>query len=155
MEHLPTLEDVVVRHVVVVDGRRLSFGAVGVLAELVQCHCRAVAVAGEPADCADHLVRFLEQATPEERRRGPGLARRAVAEFTGPVAGEEERHELVVTHNFLVGWLVREALDAPKWRWLGLNHANTGLTVIRYAPGRPSSVVVFNDTRHLPGELPL
>ncbi|MFB7617110.1 histidine phosphatase family protein [Kitasatospora sp. NPDC056181] len=108
-----------------------------------------------PADCADHLVRFLEQATPEERRRGPGLARRAVEEFTGPVTGEEERHELVVTHNFLVGWLVREALDAPKWRWLGLNHANAALTVVRYAPGRPSSVVVFNDTRHLPGELPL
>ena len=29
-----------------------------------------------------------------------------------------------VTHNFLIGWLIRDALDAPKWRWIGLNHAN-------------------------------
>jgi hypothetical protein len=26
-----------------------------------------------------------------------------------------------VTHNFLIGWLVSQALCAPPWRWLGLN----------------------------------
>jgi hypothetical protein len=51
----------------------------------------------------------------------------------------------VVTHNFLIGWLVRQAMDAPRWRWLSLNHCNAALTVIRYAPGRPSSVLVYND----------
>lgn len=58
-----------------------------------------------------------------------------------------------MTHNFLAGWLVRAALDAPDWRWLGINHANAALTVIRYAPGRPPALLLFNDTGHLPAEL--
>lgn len=46
----------------------------------------------------------------------------------------------------VVGWLVRAALDAPKWRWLGINHANAALIALR-------SVLLFNDTGHLPAEL--
>ncbi|MEU2060847.1 histidine phosphatase family protein [Streptomyces sp. NPDC013455] len=106
-----------------------------------------------PAESADFPLRFLDGVTDEERVRGAELARRAVDLFTGPVNGDEDRHELVVTHNFLVAWLVRDALHAPKWRWLGLNHGNAALTVIRYAPGRPSCVLVSNDMRHLPPEL--
>ncbi|MGW6537963.1 histidine phosphatase family protein [Streptomyces sp. NPDC055051] len=106
-----------------------------------------------PADAADALLGFLGQFPEEERARGAELAAEAVARFTGPVEGDEPRHELVVTHNFLVGWLVRAALDAPAWRWMGLNHANAALTVIRYAPGRPPSLVLFNDTSHLPHDL--
>lgn len=106
-----------------------------------------------PPDCADYLLRFLDQFTAEDRKRGAALARQALEQFTGPTAGDEERHELVVTHNFLIGWLVRHATDAPTWRWLGLNHGNAALTVIRYAPGQPSSVLVYNDMRHLPAEL--
>ncbi|MET9880129.1 histidine phosphatase family protein [Actinacidiphila glaucinigra] len=106
-----------------------------------------------PPDSADHLLRFLEGATAEERALGPSLALRALEQFTGPAEGDRERHELVVTHNFLVGWLVRHAMDAPAWRWLGVNQANAALTVIRYTPGRPVSVLVQNDMRHLPEEL--
>ncbi|MEW2290204.1 histidine phosphatase family protein [Streptomyces sp. NPDC047841] len=106
-----------------------------------------------PADSADFYLRFLAAATEEEREQGPALARRALDLFTGPVDGAEDRHELVVTHNFLVAWLVRDAMYAPKWRWLGLNHGNAALTVIRYAPGRAASVLVSNDMRHLPVEL--
>lgn len=107
-----------------------------------------------PPDSADHFLRFLAGVTDEERRHGTELARRALRRFTGPVTeGTEDRHELVVTHNFLIAWLVRDALDAPKWRWLGLNHGNAALTVIRYAPGRAASVLVSNDMRHLPAEL--
>ncbi|MFI6449526.1 histidine phosphatase family protein [Kitasatospora sp. NPDC050543] len=106
-----------------------------------------------PAGSADYLLRFLEPVTPEDRDHGAVLARRALARFTGPVDGDEERHELVVTHNFLIGWLLRDALDAPKWRWLGLNHGNAALTVLRYAPGRPVSLLVQNDMRHLPADL--
>ncbi|KOV77356.1 MULTISPECIES: histidine phosphatase family protein [unclassified Streptomyces] len=105
------------------------------------------------AESADFYLRFLAGATEEERKHGPVLARQALDLFTGPVDGEEDRHELVVTHNFLVAWLVRDAMHAPKWRWLGLNHCNAALTVIRYAPGRPASVLVSNDMRHLPTEL--
>ncbi|MEX2980949.1 histidine phosphatase family protein [Streptomyces sp. C36] len=106
-----------------------------------------------PADSADALLALLSQFTAEERERGPALAEAALARFAGPVDGDEPRHELVVTHNFLIGWLVRAALDAPKWRWMGLNHGNAALTVIRYAPGRPASVLFFNDMGHLPPEL--
>ncbi|MFB7574930.1 histidine phosphatase family protein [Streptomyces sp. NPDC056165] len=106
-----------------------------------------------PPDAADAMLGFLDRVPEEERGRGPALAREALAEFTGPVDGDRPRHELVVTHNFLIGWLVRAALDAPEWRWMGLDHGNAALTVIRYAPGRPSSVLVHNDMRHLPAEL--
>ena len=28
------------------------------------------------------------------------------------VIGDEDRHELLITHNFVIGWFVRHALDA-------------------------------------------
>jgi broad specificity phosphatase PhoE len=106
-----------------------------------------------PPESADYYLRFLADATDDERKQGAVLALQALDQFTGPVDGEADRHELVVTHNFLVAWLVRDAMHAPKWRWLGLNHGNAALTVIRYAPGRAASVLVSNDMRYLPAEL--
>ncbi|WP_299528955.1 histidine phosphatase family protein [uncultured Streptomyces sp.] len=107
-----------------------------------------------PHDSADLFLRFLARTPAEDRRRGPELARRALERFTGTVAGDEDRHELLVTHAFLVAWLVRDAVQAPEWRWLGcLDPANAALTVIRYTPGRPPSVPLVNDMRHLPAEL--
>ncbi|MFI0941321.1 histidine phosphatase family protein [Streptomyces sp. NPDC021020] len=106
-----------------------------------------------PSDSADFLLSFLAGVTDEEREQGARLAKEAVGRFTGPAEGEADVHEVVVTHNFLVGWLVRHALDAPPWRWLGLNHGNASLTVIRYAPGRPTSLLVQNDMAHLPAGL--
>lgn len=107
-----------------------------------------------PSESADFFLRFLE-GPPEEQEQGAAPARRALDRFTGPVEGEggEDRHELVVTHNFLVAWLVRDAMRAPAWRRLGFNHANAALTVIRYAPGRPATVLPANDMRHLPADL--
>ncbi|QKW48406.1 histidine phosphatase family protein [Streptomyces buecherae] len=106
-----------------------------------------------PVESADAMLARLSQFPAEERERGPALAEAALARFATPVDGDEPRHELVVTHNFLIGWLVRAALDAPPWRWMGLNHANAALTVIRYAPDRPASVLFYNDTGHLPARL--
>ncbi|MFF7545821.1 histidine phosphatase family protein [Streptomyces canus] len=106
-----------------------------------------------PPESADFYLRFLADTTEDERQQGAALALQALDLFTGPVDGETDRHELVVTHNFLVAWLVRDAMHAPKWRWLDLNHGNAALTVIRYAPGRAASVLVSNDMRHLPAEL--
>ncbi|MEU9734316.1 histidine phosphatase family protein [Streptomyces sp. NPDC048002] len=106
-----------------------------------------------PPQAADDWLEFLGRFTGEEREQGPDLAAAALTEFTGPVDGDETHHELLVTHNFLVGWLVRAALDAPNWRWLGINHANAALTVIRYTPDRPPALLLFNDTAHLPNKL--
>ncbi|MFJ6432613.1 histidine phosphatase family protein [Streptomyces sp. NPDC091416] len=106
-----------------------------------------------PPESADAMIARLAEFPAQEREQGPESAREALARFTGAVDGDQPRHELVVTHNFLTGWLVRDALDAPKWRWMGLYHANAALTVIRYEPGRPAAVLLYNDTGHLPPEL--
>ncbi|WP_336205386.1 histidine phosphatase family protein [Nonomuraea sp. LPB2021202275-12-8] len=106
-----------------------------------------------PPEAAGHLTAFLSHFGQEEREQGHALAQEALERFTGPAAGDEERHELVVTHNFLVGWLIRDAYGAPPWRWLGINHANAALTVIRYAQGRLPAVLAHNDMAHLPAEL--
>jgi len=101
-----------------------------------------------PPESAESLMRFLARPTVEQHR--PELAREAVSRFTGPVPGDQERHELLITHGFLIGWLVRHALDAPGWRWIGLDHTNAALTILRYTPGLPPALVTYNDTAHLP-----
>ncbi|MEV3853262.1 histidine phosphatase family protein [Streptomyces sp. NPDC050095] len=109
-----------------------------------------------PPETADATLARLAQFPVAERELGPGLADQALARFTGPAEGEADaapRHELVVTHNFLAAWLVRDALQAPRARWIGLDLGNAALTVIRYAPGRPASLLVLNDMSHLPQEL--
>jgi probable phosphoglycerate mutase len=105
-----------------------------------------------PRRFAGLAARFLAGTTAGERESGPALARRALEQFTGPVA-DGVRHELVITHNFLIGWLLRAALEAPEWRWMGINQCNAALTVIRYAPDRPPAVLVCNDMSHLPPDL--
>ncbi|MYY81229.1 MULTISPECIES: histidine phosphatase family protein [unclassified Streptomyces] len=106
-----------------------------------------------PPETADATLERLARFPDAERENGPALAAEALSRFTGPVPGGTHRHELVVTHNFLTAWLVRAALEAPPARWLGLNHCNAALTVIRYAPGRPAALVLYNDMGHLPEDL--
>ena len=98
------------------------------------------------------VLASLDDVTAEEAQHGAALAAQAVDLLTGPVDGGE-RHELVVTHTFTIGWLVRHAVGAPAWRWWGLYHGHTGLTVIRYEAGRPPTLVVVNDRSHLPDDL--
>lgn len=75
----------------------------------------------------------------------------AVSEFLTPARGD--RHDLLITHNFVIGWFVRHVFDAPDWRWMGLNQANCGLTIIRVRSAKPPVLVVHNDLGHLPVEL--
>jgi serine/threonine-protein phosphatase PGAM5 len=69
------------------------------------------------------------------------------------VRQQGEVHELIITHNFVIGWFVREVLEAPDWRWMTLNQAHCGLTVIAQKQGRPWTLVSHNDLAHLPFEL--
>ena len=62
-------------------------------------------------------------------------------------------HEVLITHNFVIAWFVREVLGAPEWRWMTLNQAHCGLTVIQQKPGRPWTLLSHNDLGHLPMEL--
>ncbi|WP_026268652.1 histidine phosphatase family protein [Micromonospora sp. CNB394] len=106
----------------------------------------------DPAGLPESYAEFLAGFTERERRDGPRVTAEAVARFaTAPTEGDVR--ELVVTHNFLVAWLVLNALDAPERRWIGLNQQNCGLTVIRYGSGGPPALIAFNDVAHLPPEL--
>lgn len=75
----------------------------------------------------------------------------AAAEWLSPSV--EDKHEVLVTHNFVISWFVREVMDAPSWRWLSLNQAHAGLTVIRSRTRGPHNLVTHNDLGHLPHEL--
>jgi probable phosphoglycerate mutase len=89
----------------------------------------------------------LDQVPADERDPDAAKLRDAVRHFG--VTGEHDRRELLITHNFVIGWFVRHVLDAPEWRWLGLNQANCGITIVRWEDGRPPVLVGFNDTGHL------
>ncbi|WP_297785631.1 histidine phosphatase family protein [Microbacterium sp.] len=64
-----------------------------------------------------------------------------------------DAHELLITHNFVISWFVREVMESPEWRWMTLNQAHCGLTVLAQKPGRPWTLVSHNDLAHLPFEL--
>ena len=102
-----------------------------------------VGVAGLP----DRFVEFAAGLTATERDRGPQLAERAFKRFA--VAPDADVSELVVSHNFTIGGFVCHALRAPMWRWMTLNQANCGITIIRYRTGFPPALECFNDTGHL------
>jgi probable phosphoglycerate mutase len=119
--------------------------------------------APDPGDLPPAFASFLAGFSAAERAEGPKLAAAALKRFARADgeqdAGEQDAgeqqdtHELLVTHNFLIGWLVSQAMGAPPWRWLGLNQMNCGLTVIAYQPGLPAGLISFNDAGHLPPEL--
>ena len=109
----------------------------------------------DPAGLPPAYGRLVSSYTAAERTAGAALAQAAIEQFAGaPEDGPaDDLHELIVTHNFLIGWFVRHALHAPDWRWMGLNQQNCALTVILYRPGAPPSLVSFNDAAHLPDQL--
>ncbi len=94
------------------------------------------------------LAEFVDGFSEAELGAGPPQAAAALERYAGP--SPDERHELLVTHNFLIGWFVCAALGAPDWRWLLLNQLNCGLTIIHYRADRPPSLVSYNDVGHLP-----
>lgn len=94
---------------------------------------------------------FFGSVTEAEIEAGSAQMADAAAEFLR--GHREDRHDLLITHNFVIAWLVREALGAPEWRWLSINQANCGLTVLTQKSGRPWSLVTHNDVAHLAPEL--
>jgi probable phosphoglycerate mutase len=102
-----------------------------------------------PADRAtvpEQYWPFLD-GVPADKRDVDGHQLDAAAEVLGAVA-DDDRRVVVVTHAFVIGWFVRRALDAPTWRWLGLNHLNGAITTITYTAAG-SRLVRFNDSGHL------
>lgn len=106
---------------------------------------------GPSADTPRAFDSFFNSVTPAEIEAGEAQMADAVAEFLTPA--REDRHELLITHNFVIAWFVREVFGAPPWRWLGINQANCGLTIIRVRSSKPPVLVTHNDLGHLPAEL--
>ncbi|MEV4159417.1 histidine phosphatase family protein [Nonomuraea dietziae] len=111
-----------------------------------------------PAETPPSWAGFFDGYDEAEAASGRRLAEALVARFAnapGTTVEETRRdtHEVLVTHAYQIAWLVRHALDAPPSRWLGLNSANTALTVIEYRDGLPPTIVMFNDMSHLPPDL--
>ncbi len=103
-----------------------------------------------PDDWSTVPVRYHEllRAVPAaEADVGGRLLQRTVTEL-GRV-GDADRTVIVVTHAFVIGWFVRHALDAPWWRWIGLNPDNSSLTTVRFHDDRPPQLLAFNDLGHL------
>lgn len=86
-----------------------------------------------PAGEADHGARRLTEAVHEMSR-----------------LESNDRTIVAVTHNFVIGWFVRSVLDAPWWRWIGLDQANGAITAIRWSHDRAPMLLSFNECGHLP-----
>jgi broad specificity phosphatase PhoE len=106
---------------------------------------------GPTIDLPPAFEPFFGAVSAEEVEAGQAQMADAVAEFLAPA--REDRHDLLITHNFVIAWFVREVFGAPSWRWLGLNQANCGLTIIRVRSAKPPVLITHNDLGHLPAEL--
>jgi broad specificity phosphatase PhoE len=106
---------------------------------------------GPTPDMPHAFEPFFGGVTAEQIEAGEAQMADAVAEFLAPA--REDFHELLITHNFVISWFVREVFGAPTWRWLGLNQANCGLTIIRVRSAKPPVLITHNDLGHLPVEL--
>ena len=106
---------------------------------------------GPTIDMPHAFEPFFGSVTQEQIEAGEAQMSDAIAEFLAPA--REDRHDLLITHNFVIAWFVREVFGAPSWRWLGLNQANCGLTIIRVRSAKPPVLMTHNDLGHLPAEL--
>lgn len=106
-----------------------------------------------PAETPSAWVPFFDGFDSGEAKAGHDLARGLTARFAAAAPGDDDLHEVLITHAFQIAWLLRDAFDAPRPRWFGMNSANAALTVIEYRPGVPPSVAMFNDMSHLSPEL--
>lgn len=102
---------------------------------------------GREPDYPQRYLPWLDQ-VPAAERDPDATALQAALTRLGAV-GAEDRTDLLVTHNFVIGWFVRHVMDAPTWRWLGLNQDNCALTIVTWETDRPPALVTFNDTGHL------
>ncbi|MEQ4305609.1 histidine phosphatase family protein [Plantactinospora sp. B6F1] len=107
-----------------------------------------------PAEMPRGWAGFFDGYDEAEATSGSGLADALLARFaTVPEPGRPDSYEVLITHAYPIAWLVRAALQAPPVRWLSLDSANTGLTVIEYRTGLAPTLVMFNDLSHLRGDL--
>ncbi|SJM48613.1 histidine phosphatase family protein [Gulosibacter sp. 10] len=98
-------------------------------------------------DAPDSYESFFSGIEPELVEAGQAQMTDAInAYFT---RSREDEHTLLITHNFVIGYFVRQLLGLPEWAWLTLGTGNTALTVLRLRSGRPDELKLFGDLSHL------
>ncbi len=105
-----------------------------------------------PEETPRAWVPFFDGYDRAEAAAGNRIEHSLTARFATAPEDTDDIHEVLITHSYPIAWLIRDALEAPPARWLGINSANTALTVIEYRPCLPS-VTMFNEMSHLPAEL--
>lgn len=100
-----------------------------------------------PTDWSLVPVRYHEflRNVPDVERDLDG-ARLDVAFNSLTAIGRSDRTLVVVTHNFVIGWFVRRTLEAPWWRWIGLNQDNGAITTITRSDHSETRLRRFNDS---------
>ncbi len=93
---------------------------------------------------------FFTGVTSEEVEAGRAQMADAVDRWIRPAS--EDANELLVTHNFVIGWFLRHVVDAPEWMWMTLQQANCGMSIVQLRTGRPAQLICHNDLGHLPVE---
>ncbi|MBI5161016.1 MAG: histidine phosphatase family protein [Micrococcales bacterium] len=94
---------------------------------------------------------FFGGVTEDEIAAGEAQMADALEEWLTPSRGDS--HELLITHNFVIAWFVRAALGAETWRWMTVNQANCGLSIVRVRSAKGPVLITHNDLGHLPPEL--
>lgn len=122
---------------------------VGVAEELID----HVPYVPEPEETPPSWLPFFDGYEAAEKVAGNRIAQSLTARFAAAPEGDDDLHEVLITHAYPIAWLVRDALEAPFVSWLGLSSANAALTGIEYRPGVPPSITMYNDMSHLLPEL--
>jgi len=125
---------------------RLGLDAASPSALLMDC-----IPSGQSPDMPASFESFYGGVSEETIQAGEAQMADALAEWFA--RSIDDRHELLVTHNFVIAWFVREALGAAAWRWIGLNQAHAGLTIIRVRTAKPPVLISHNDVGHLPPDI--
>ena len=107
----------------------------------------------KPEETPPSWVPFFDGYDTDEAEAGHQIAQSLTARFATAPEGDDDAHEVLITHAYPIAWLLRHAMDAPAIRWLGLSSANAALTVIEHRPSVPPSIVMFNDMSHLRPDL--
>lgn len=96
---------------------------------------------------------FFDGFDHDDAAEGHRIATTLIEKFAAAPAAGDDTHEVLITHDYPIAWLLRHALDAPPIRWIGISSANAALTVIEFRPEHTATLVMFNDMSHLPVEL--
>lgn len=85
---------------------------------------------------------------PSSQQDVDGLKLNASFETLGEI-GVADRTVIMVTHNFVIGWFIRRALDAPWSRWIGLNQGHASISTVQWSYGLEPRLLRSNERGYL------